>query len=167
MHVDRYERYWLMIVTAALGVFFAALLAGAVIFGVRAPDTVARINPLRLDQTEFANPGIYDMGNNQYAVYIVASYRRGWIFDAGQEEKLNGKNQVLRFPLGANVTFYATSEDIVHGFIIEGYNANLELVPGQVARVQVTFDKQGTFHIQCHEYCGSGHQTMWAQIIVQ
>lgn len=167
MHIDKYERYWLIIVTAALGIFFAALVAGAVIFGVRAPDRIELINPQRLDLTEFANPGIYDMGDNQYTVYMVASYRRGWIFDAGQDEKLNGKNQVLRFPLGAQVTFFVTSEDITHGFIIEEHNANLELVPGQVGRVQLTFDKPGTFHIQCHEYCGSGHQTMWAQIVVQ
>jgi cytochrome c oxidase subunit II len=167
MHIDKYERYWIIIVAAALGVFFAALLAGALIFGVRAPDKVGAINPNALDQTEFANPGIFDMGDNHYNVYMVASYRRGWIFDAGQEEKIDGKNQVLRFPQGAKVTFYVTSEDITHGFIIEEHNANVELVPGQIARVTTTFNRSGTFHIQCHEYCGSGHQGMWAQIIVE
>ena len=57
MHVDIYERYWILIIVVVLGAFFASLMAGAVFFGVRVPDSTGLINPLELNQTEFASPG--------------------------------------------------------------------------------------------------------------
>jgi cytochrome c oxidase subunit II len=154
MHMDRYERYWLIAVSATLGVFAAALLAGAVIFGVRAPDFGGFINPSLLNETQFAAPGITDLGNNQYEVNMVA---RMWSFSPAE----------IRVPVGAVVTFNVTSADITHGFIIERHNINFEVIPGHIARARITFEEAGTFHYICHEYCGRGHHTMYGAIIVE
>lgn len=154
MHIHEYERYWIIIFVAVLGVFLAALMAGAVIFGVRLPDTGEFINPTRLEQTEFANPGIRDMGDNKYTAHILA---RMWAFQPSE----------IRVPVGAEVTMNITSADITHGFIIEHHNANLEILPGHVGRITVTFDEPGTYRFICHEYCGRGHHLMHGQIIVE
>lgn len=153
MHIDKYERYWIMAFTAVLAVFVAALVAGAIVFGVRVPEEGGFINPSRLENTEFANPGIRDMGNNEYEVYMVA---QKWAFIPRE----------ISVPLGATVTFHITSRDITHGFIIEHHNANIELVPGHVGQTTVTFDEEGTFAYLCHEYCGQFHHGMWGQITV-
>jgi cytochrome c oxidase subunit 2 len=152
--MDRYERYWLIAVSATLGVFAAALLAGAVIFGVRAPDFGGFINPTLLHETEFANPGIRDLGNNEYEVTLLA---RMWSFSPAE----------IRVPVGSVVTFNVTSADITHGFIIEQHNINFEVIPGHIARARVTFREAGEFRYICHEYCGRGHHLMHGVIIVE
>jgi len=154
MHIHEYERYWIVISVAVMGVFVALLVAGAVVFGVRLPDTGQFVNPSELGNTEFSSPGIRDMGDNEYEVYMIG---RMWNFQPAQ----------LTVPEGATVTFNITSQDITHGFIIEHHNINLQLVPGHVARARVTFDEAGEYQFICHEYCGRGHHLMHGQIVVE
>jgi len=154
MHIDKYERTWIIIFTAIMGAFLAALVGGAVIFGVRVPDAGGFVNPSQLQNTEFANPGLRDMGDNKFTVVMVGQM---WAFIPSE----------IRVPEGAEVTFRVTSRDITHGFIIEHHNANFELVPGHISEATVTFDEAGTYRYICHEYCGSGHHLMHGQIVVE
>ena len=66
----------------------------------------------------------------------------------------------MRFPTGSQVTFYVTSQDIIHGFYIEDHTLNLEVLPGQIAKGTVVFNRPGTFKIICNQYCGAGHAIM-------
>ncbi|MGJ3240995.1 MAG: cytochrome c oxidase subunit II [Anaerolineae bacterium] len=154
MHIDKYEKYWIIAVSATLGVFMAALIVGAIVFGVRVSDTEGFVNPNRLDDTIFANPGVRDMGNNVYEVTMVAQM---WSFNPAQ----------ITVPVGAQVDFMITSRDVTHGFIIEHHNVNFELVPGQISRGQVTFRQPGEYRFICHEYCGQLHHIMHGVIIVE
>ncbi|MBZ0303368.1 MAG: hypothetical protein K8J31_26735 [Anaerolineae bacterium] len=182
MHIDELERYWLIIVAAVMGVFFAALLAGLLIFGVRlpsTPDSSYFVNPLALAD-EFGAPGLRDMGNGQYTAQIIAQM---WSFDLGSDEtykqyfetkypgttyaKVDASNQVIHIPVGSTVTFRITSRDVTHGFIIERHNANIEVVPGHIGQITAKFEVPGEFRILCHEYCGRGHQQMHALIVVE
>lgn len=153
MHIDKYEKYWIYAVSATLGVFFAALMVGAVVFGVRPAVDEGFINPNRLQETRFANPGVVDLGNGEYEVNMLAVM---WAFRPSQ----------IDVPEGSTVTFYITSSDVTHGFLIEHHNANIEVLPGHVASVRVTFDEAGDYKILCHEYCGRGHAGMHATITV-
>ncbi|NJO06850.1 MAG: hypothetical protein HC876_15760 [Chloroflexaceae bacterium] len=92
MHIDVLERYWLIAVGVTLGTFTAALLAGIFIFGLRTPSPVGRIDPTMIDQTEFAETGLRDMGNNRYEVYMLAQM---WSFRPSE----------ITVPAGAEVTF--------------------------------------------------------------
>jgi len=38
----------------------------------------------------------------------------------------------LRVPEGSEVTFVATSKDVIHGFLLRAANINAMLLPGQV-----------------------------------
>lgn len=154
MHVHEYEKTWIMMFVVGLGAFLAALVAGAIIFGVRVPSAAGFINPNQLQDTEFANPGLRDMGNNEYTLTLLA---RMWSYQPAE----------VRVPVGAKLTIRATSADITHGFIIEKHNVNFELIPGHIAAATVTFNEPGTYHYMCHEYCGRGHQLMHGQIIVE
>ena len=66
IHIDRLERYWLIAVGIVFGAFSAALVASVLIFGVRLPSPVGRIDPQHLDQTEFATPGLTQTGAGAY-----------------------------------------------------------------------------------------------------
>jgi heme/copper-type cytochrome/quinol oxidase subunit 2 len=138
MEINKFERYWLIAVGLTLGAFTAATVLAVTVFGIRLPVPVERVDPQRLEQS--------------------------WVFDAGPEA---GNPPVLRFPRRSQVTFYVTSQDVMHGFQIENHTINLELVPGQVARATVNFNRPGKYHIICNHYCGAGHHVMYGTIIVE
>ncbi len=60
----------------------------------------------------------------------------------------------------------ATSADVVHGLLIEGTNINTMLVPGYVSELPVRFKAPGDHVMPCQEFCGIGHQGMWAKVKV-
>lgn len=154
IHVDKYERYWINASMVMLGVFFASLIAGAAIFGVRPASSDGFINPLKLNETQFASPGVRHMGGNQYEVYMLA---QTWSFVPAE----------VRVPVGAEVTFKITSRDVTHGFMIEKTNVNLMVLPGNIAQSRTTFNTPGEFAFVCHEYCGRNHHAMHGVIIVE
>ena len=69
-------------------------------------------------------------------------------------------------PADTPVRFRLTSSDVIHGFILPDTNVNSMVVPGFVAEVRTRFSKSGNYVMPCHEYCGLGHQAMWAQVKV-
>jgi len=74
--------------------------------------------------------------------------------------------QCIVVPENMPVTFRATATDAIHGFIIGKSNANTMLIPGFVATFTTTFPKAGEHLMPCHEYCGTGHEAMWARVQV-
>jgi cytochrome c oxidase subunit II len=74
--------------------------------------------------------------------------------------------QCIVVPAQMPVTFRATSTDAIHGFVIGTTNANTMLVPGFVSTFTTTFAKPGEQLMPCHEYCGTGHEAMWARVQV-
>ncbi|OKO82286.1 cytochrome c oxidase subunit II [Bradyrhizobium sp. NAS80.1] len=74
--------------------------------------------------------------------------------------------QCMLVPADTNVTFRATSADVVHGFIVTGSNINTMLVPGYVSIQTTRFSTPGERLMPCHEYCGLGHEGMWARVRV-
>ena len=67
-------------------------------------------------------------------------------------------------PTDTPVTFRATSADVVHGFLIDGTNINLMLVPGYVSSLGARFDTPGERLMPCHEFCSVGHEGMWGRV---
>jgi cytochrome c oxidase subunit 2 len=74
--------------------------------------------------------------------------------------------QCIVVPAGIPVTFRGTSTDAIHGFVVGKTNANTMLIPGFVSTFTTTFPKTGEQLMPCHEYCGIGHEAMWARVQV-
>jgi cytochrome c oxidase subunit 2 len=74
--------------------------------------------------------------------------------------------QCILVPAGTPVTFRATSSDVVHGFLIDHTNINAMLVPGYVSVLPAKFDAPGEHPMPCQEFCGMGHEGMWAKVKV-
>lgn len=164
IHIDRLERYWLIAVGIVFGGFAAALLASVFIFGIRLPSPVGRIDPAKIDQTEFATPGLTQEADGEYTLRVVAKM---WAFDLGKGVEKEGTIPVISVPTGSKVTIKATSKDVTHGFYLEQHDVNVMMLPGQISQVEVKFDRAGAYHIICHEYCGPGHHGMIAKIVVK
>ena len=101
----------------------------------------------------FTEPGIKQIDDKLYQVFVNAQM---WSFEPAE----------MRFPVGSEVDFYLSSKDVVHGFHIVEKGINMMAVPGGINKTTTTFTEPGVYSIVCHEYCGSGHQHMMAEIIV-
>ena len=164
MTIDRFEKGWLTAVFVTLGAFTAGRKAPTACFGLLMPSPVERLDPQNLANTDFANPGLRKTGTNRFELYMTAKM---WSFDAGREFGAVGVPPKIVIPRGSIVQINVTSIDVMHGFYVEDHAVNLELVPGQVARISQRFNKPGTYKIICNHYCGTGHQIMYGEIVVQ
>lgn len=72
----------------------------------------------------------------------------------------------LRVKAGAPVKLILSSDDVIHSFFIPAYRIKQDMVPGQYTTLYLHPDRPGTYEILCAEYCGVGHSTMRASLIV-
>ncbi|MBV8713554.1 MAG: cytochrome c oxidase subunit II [Chloroflexi bacterium] len=155
MHVHRYERAILGLTALFLAIAGAALAYSVLVEHHRLPGPVERVDPTTVRQVApFNNPGVTQTGPTTYQVTMLA---QTWSFIPQQ----------IEVPRDSTVNFLVTSADVIHGFIIQDTDANLMLIPGQVSSTTVTFHTPGTYLLMCHEYCGAGHQGMFARIVIQ
>jgi len=74
--------------------------------------------------------------------------------------------QCVLVPTETPIKIRATSADAVHGFLVEGTNINTMLVPGYISEITARFSTPADHAMPCHEFCGLGHQSMWAHVKV-
>ena len=73
-------------------------------------------------------------------------------------------------PVGQPIEIRVTGADVNHGFAL--YDANNRLViqtqgmPGYTNTLWYEFSQPGTYQVRCLEYCGLGHHTMMAPLVV-
>ncbi|MFM8322808.1 MAG: cytochrome c oxidase subunit II [Chloroflexota bacterium] len=154
LHINPYERGWLIVSGAILIGFLIAVTIASYALGIQTPSPEQRVDPNTVAKTgPFAAPGLRELAPGKYEVYLLAQV---WRFAPAE----------ITVPKGSTVTFYVTSMDVQHGFKLQGTNINLQIVPGQVSKLTHTFDTPGEFTFLCHEYCGAGHAAMAGKVIV-
>lgn len=160
LHIDVYERNWMIISIVLLVVFVTAVSIAGFMMGINVPAPQNRVNPNTVaKEGPFATPGLRELGGGKYEAYILAG---NWKFDPKE----------MSVPVGSSVTFYITSSDVQHGFKLasletgEATNLNVQVVPGQVSKLTIKLDKPGTYQYICTEYCGGAHPTMFGTLTV-
>jgi cytochrome c oxidase subunit II len=160
--MERFERRFLAAAAAVLVAFFLALAYSVLAMGVSMPGHGAEIQ-CSVDQKlrrvlhktpPFDKPGVHQTAPGKYDVVVIG---QTWSFTPDD----------IELPAGAEVTFYATSADVIHGFEIAGTRVNMMLVPGEVSTESYTFKRAGDYLLLCHEYCGNLHHTMSGKVIVK
>ncbi len=73
----------------------------------------------------------------------------------------------LHLPIGRQVRFEITSDDVIHSFWIPEFRVKRDATPGQVAELLITPSQIGRFPIRCAELCGPGHATMTSEAVVE
>jgi len=144
--MDKYEIRILVLTGLLLTIFLIVVIRAVDEFATDLPECIP------YDES-FTKPGIKKIDDKLYQVYVNA---RMWNFEPDE----------MFFPVGSTVDFYLSSNDVVHGFHIAEKGINMMAVPGGINKMTATFNKPGVYDIVCHEYCGSGHQHMRGEIIV-
>lgn len=155
MRVHTYERAFLTVGAVVLVACIAALVYASVGMGIHLPGRAGEVDPQTVRMTPpFNEPGVKQVGPDRYEVVLLGQV---WAFVPNE----------IRVPAGAEVTFTATSADVIHGVHVERTRVNLMLIPGQVSRNTYRFTQRGEHLMICHEYCGLGHHTMFGKVIVE
>ena len=155
MHVHRLEKIFLGLGVITLAAFFLILIALQVGESFKPPASSMTIDPTKVASTPpFDHPGLRKLPDGSYEAYYV-----GQVFF--------WQPSTLTVPVGAKVRFYVTSTDVVHGFLIEHSDVNLEVMPGWVSTATHVFRHPGDHLIVCDQYCGAGHADMFAHIVVK
>ena len=144
--MDQIEKL-VIVFTGMVLIFFILALAQATNEGVGLlPDCIPY-------GEAYTQPRVEQLDDHTYQVFMSA---RMWSFDPAE----------IYLPVGAEVDFFLSSKDVVHGFHIPKKNINLMAVYGAINKTTTRFDTPGVYEIICHEYCGTGHQAMRAEVIV-
>ena len=144
--IDKAEKHVIMITGVLLGVFVFSILYARSTYKTDVPEC------LPYDKA-YTEPKVNKLDDKTYQVFAVAQM---WTFQPSE----------IYIPVGSEVDFYLSSKDVVHGFNISKKNINMMAVYGNINKTTVRFDEPGVYEIVCHEYCGSAHQNMKAQVIV-
>jgi cytochrome c oxidase subunit 2 len=154
--VARTEKLWLTVMTTMLAFMLATVVTTGIVGGLHPSSNVEVIDPLTLHlEGEFveSNLGTALEPDGSVTVRIIA-------------EQYEFVPPCVRVPAATPVKFRVTSADVVHGFLIPDTNINTMVVPGFVSEVRTSFAAPGEYAMPCHEFCGFGHQAMWAHVSV-
>jgi len=150
------ERRWAFIVGAITVVLVSMMVITGLHWAAMPPSRVETVDVETLHiKGEFveSNLGTALAADGKVVVRLLA-------------QQYSFQPQCLVVPANMPVTFRGTSSDAIHGFSVGSSNANTMLIPGFVTTFTTTFPRAGEHLMPCHEYCGIGHEAMWARVQV-
>ena len=74
---------------------------------------------------------------------------------------------IIKVNKGDLVRIRLISEDVTHGFFLDGYGLNTSTRPGQEGFLQFVADKPGRFTFRCSVTCGEFHPYMVGYFVVE
>jgi cytochrome c oxidase subunit 2 len=153
---ERVEKRWAML-SVAIVVLLAGLAAFAGIHQATMPQS----------RVETANPATLHISGE----FVESNLGSAVEPDGSVTVRMIGQQysfapQCVLVPTDTPITIRATSADAVHGFLVEGTNINTMLVPGYISEITARFSTPADHAMPCHEFCGLGHQSMWARVKV-
>ena len=153
-HGERTERRWAAVAVAVLALLVVMATFAALYHGAMPQSRVETADPRTLHLAgEFIESNLGSALEPDGSVTVRA---------IGQQYSFTPSCIVV--PTDTPVRFRATSADVVHGFLIDGTNINLMLVPGYVSSLGARFDAPGERLMPCHEFCSVGHEGMWGRV---
>ena len=140
------ERRIIIISVAFVLVLFGLAALAINMFHVGLPTCLTDIKPFEKGELVTHSP-------THYELHYVAKM---WDFEPKE----------ITVPAGSTIDIYVSTPDVTHGLILLGTNLNLMVVPGVVNYARVKLDQTRTYQLLCHEYCGTGHERMAANLRV-
>jgi cytochrome c oxidase subunit 2 len=154
--INRAEGRWVLAVCGVTLLIVATYSMSVFLFHDAPPSSLETIQSSQIHQTgEFveSNLGTAMQPDGSAVVRIVL-------------QQFSFSPSIIKIPVNTRVVIRAVSADVVHGFLVESTNVNAMVVPGYITTVQTQFKRPGEYLVPCHEFCGMGHQDMWAKLIV-
>jgi cytochrome c oxidase subunit II len=153
--VDRSENRWLIVMLGMLAVMMVIIVVTGITHALHPPSNVEPIDPVTLHlQGEFVESNLGTALELDGVTVRMIAQQYSWV------------PSCIKVPADTPVKFRLTSADVTHGFIVGDTNVNTMVVPGFVSEVRTSFAIPGDYRMPCDEFCGLGHQGMWARVVV-
>src|ERR1700729_3400867 len=95
-------------------------------------------------------------------VYVVA---KQWMWKLEHSEGQREINE-LHVPVGRDVKFIMTSQDVIHSFYVPAFRIKQDVLPRRYTTAWFRATKPGVYHLFCSQYCGTMHSGMIGQVVV-
>lgn len=77
-----------------------------------------------------------------------------------EDEYLLAADNPVVVPVGKTVLVQVTATDVIHSWTVPAFAVKQDAVPGRIAQLWFSVDKEGVFFGQCSELCGINHAYM-------
>jgi cytochrome c oxidase subunit 2 len=109
--------------------------------------------------------GFINMAIPPQDTYEVVASARMWSYTFRYPN--NAVDNQLHIPINQPIQIVLSSDDVIHGFYIPAFRIKKDDVPGRYNKIWIKANTLGTYDIFCTQYCGQGHSTMRAKVVVQ
>lgn len=84
------------------------------------------------------------------------------LIEAGysEDEFLLATDTAVVVPVGKTVVMQVTGGDVIHSWTIPAFGVKQDAVPGRIAQLWFSAEKEGVYFGQCSELCGQAHAYM-------
>lgn len=76
------------------------------------------------------------------------------------EDYLLATDTAIVIPVGKTIVMQVTAVDVIHAWTIPAFGVKQDAVPGRLAQLWFTAEKEGIYFGQCSELCGNLHAYM-------
>jgi Heme/copper-type cytochrome/quinol oxidases, subunit 2 len=146
MSVIHLERRIIIISTLFALTLFGLAAMAINLFHVGLPTCLTDIKPFQKGEVIAHSP-------THFEIHYVS---RMWRFEPEE----------VVVPAGSTIDIHLSTPDVTHGMILLGTDLNLMAVPGVVNYARVKLDQPRDYKLLCHEFCGTGHERMAANLRV-
>ena len=96
-------------------------------------------------------------GDNRYSEDVQTM-----LTDAGytKDEWLLATDTAVVVPVGKTIVMQVTGADVIHSWTIPAFGVKQDAVPGRLAELHFTPEREGVYYGQCSELCGIAHAYM-------
>ncbi|KIN60284.1 Cytochrome c oxidase polypeptide II [Sulfitobacter noctilucae] len=77
-----------------------------------------------------------------------------------RDEWLLATDTAVVVPVGKTIVMQVTGADVIHSWTIPAFGVKQDAVPGRLAELWFSADKEGVYFGQCSELCGQAHAYM-------
>lgn len=77
-----------------------------------------------------------------------------------EDEYLLATDNAVVVPVGKTVLMQVTATDVIHSWTVPAFAVKQDAVPGRIAQLWFSADKEGIYFGQCSELCGINHAYM-------
>ncbi|MFX0091735.1 MAG: cytochrome c oxidase subunit II transmembrane domain-containing protein [Candidatus Hodarchaeota archaeon] len=106
---------------------------------------------------------IYSVPAGDHEVVMIYGQQYNWTF-----VRENGITtwDVVYLNVSEIYIFNFTSYDVVHSFYCYELSFKVDVIPGEYTFIWVQINNPGIYEVHCAEFCGPGHYSMDAKIVV-
>ncbi len=107
---------------------------------------------------------VADLPDTDDEEVLVRGYQ--WEWQATYPDANVTTESEIVIPADESVTFWLTSDDVIHSLFVPDLGVKQDAFPGDYTRARTIVSEPGRYEAVCAEFCGAGHSRMEGSVVV-